>query len=217
MHMKSLCIRTIRVLFGLFLFSLGSYLGIQANIGLGAWEAFGVGISGITGLSYGDVIVLSGLMILVIDVLLREKIGVATILNTLLIGKMVDAMNAMNLMPKMRNFIPGLLLMLLGQVIVCLGVYFYVSPGLGAGPRDSLMIALGKRLSKVPIGAVKGAIEGTVLLIGWALGAKIGVGTIISVFGISFIIQGTFRVLRFDVKAVKHENAFQTLKALSRA
>ncbi len=215
--MKSLCIRTIRVLFGLFLFSLGSYLGIQANIGLGAWEAFGVGISGITGLSYGDVIVLSGLMILVIDVLLREKIGVATILNTLLIGKMVDAMNAMNLMPKMRNFIPGLLLMLLGQVIVCLGVYFYVSPGLGAGPRDSLMIALGKRLSKVPIGAVKGAIEGTVLLIGWALGAKIGVGTIISVFGISFIIQGTFRVLRFDVKAVKHENAFQTLKALSRA
>lgn len=215
--MKSLCIRVIRVLFGLFLFSLGSYLGIQANIGLGAWEAFGIGVSGMTGLSYGDVIVFSGLVILVIDVLLREKIGVATILNTLLIGKMVDAMNAVNLVPKMQSFFPGLLLMVLGQVVVCLGVFFYVSPGLGAGPRDSLMIALGKRLSKVPIGVVKGVIEGSVLLIGWALGAKVGVGTIISVFGISFIIQGTFKVLHFDVKAVKHENAFQTVKELKRA
>ncbi len=214
--MKSFCIRIIRVLFGLFLFSLGSYCSIQANIGLGAWEAFGVGVSGVTGLSYGDVTVLTGVAILVIDVLLKEKIGIATILNTLLIGKMVDGLNAVNLVPKMQSFLPGLLLMLVGQFILCLGMFFYVSPGLGAGPRDSLMIALGKRLPRVPIGAVRGAIEGAVLLIGWALGAKIGVGTVISVFGVSFIIQGTFRMLRFDVKAVRHENALQTMRALGR-
>lgn len=213
--MKAFMTRILRVLFGLFLYALGTYLGIQANIGLGAWEAFGIGVSGMTGMTYGDVILYSGLVILVIDVALGEKIGIATILNTLLIGKMVDLLNLLDLLPKLQSFALGLPLLLLGQVIICLGVYFYVGAGLGAGPRDSLMVALGKRWPRVPIGAVRGGIEGAVLLIGWALGAKIGIGTVISVFGISFIMQAVFALLHFDVKGVLHENALQTVKTLS--
>lgn len=212
--MKHFLWRVLRVLFGLFLFALGSYLGIQANVGLGAWEAFGVGVSGLTGLSYGDVTVLTGVVILVLDVALGEKIGLATILNTLLIGKMVDLLNAIHLVPKLQSFLPGVLLLLLGQVIICLGVYFYVGVGLGAGPRDSLMVAVGKRLPRVPIGVVRGVTEGTALLIGWALGAKVGIGTVIAVFGISFIMQYTFRLLHFDVKGVQHENILQTIRSL---
>lgn len=212
--MKTLMLQLIRVMFGLALFALGSYLGIQANIGLGAWEAFGVGVAATTGLSYGDVIMLSGLVILIFDVLLKEKIGMGTVLNTLLIGKMVDAYDAIGLVPKMQQFVPGLLLLLVGQMVLCFGVYFYAGAGLGAGPRDSLMVALGKRLPRVPIGAVRGLMEGAVLLIGWAMGAKVGVGTVIAVFGISFIMQATFKALRFDVKAVQHENALQTVRRL---
>ena len=212
MRMKKMILRILRILLGLFLYSLGTYLGIQANVGLGAWEAFGTGVSAHTGISYGNVTILTGLVILVLDVLLGEKIGLATILNTLLIGTFVDALNALNLVPKLTGFVPGVLLLLGGQVLICLGVYFYVGVGYGAGPRDSLMIALGKRMPRVPIGVVRGTVEGSALLAGWLLGAKVGVGTVISVFGISFLMQGTFKLLRFDVKSVQHESAIQTLR-----
>jgi len=214
--MKRFIFRVLRVLFGLFLYALGSCFVIQANVGLGAWEAFSVGVSNITGLSIGDVVVVTGLFILVIDVLLREKIGVGTVLNTILIGKILDLLLWLGLIPKMTGFFDGLAVLLLGQVVICLGTFFYVGAGLGAGPRDSLMVAVGKRVSAVPIGAVRGMLEGAVLLLGWALGAKVGVGTVISVFGISFIMQATFHVLRFDVKAVKHESLLQTARVLAR-
>ena len=74
------------------------------------------------------------------------------------------------------------------------------------------MVAMGKRLHKLPIGLVRGLLEGTVLLIGWLLGAKVGLGTVISVFGISFILQWIFYLLHFDVKAVRHESIIETIK-----
>ena len=73
--MSTLLRRILRVLFGLCLYAFGSYLDIQANVGLGAWEAFGVGVSAHVPLSYGDITVLTGVLILGVDVLLREKIG----------------------------------------------------------------------------------------------------------------------------------------------
>lgn len=209
---KSYALRILRVLAGLFLFALGSYLTIQANIGLGAWEAFGVGVSERFGGSYGDVIVLSGMAILLVDALLGEKLGVATVLNTLLIGKFVDLLNAVGPVPKLQSFALGLPLLLAGQVVMCLGIYLYVGAGLGAGPRDALMVALGKRLHRVPIGVVRGMVEGCALLVGWLLGAKVGIGTILSIFGISFIMQATFSLLRFNVKGVQHEDLLQTFR-----
>jgi uncharacterized membrane protein YczE len=101
-------------------------------------------------------------------------------------------------------------MLLLSQIIVSLATYFYIGAGMGCGPRDTLMVALGKMFPKVPIGAIRGSIEGTVLLIGFLLGAKVGIGTVIAVFGISFILQYTFKLLKFDIKAVVHENIFET-------
>ena len=204
--------RIIKVLWGLLLYGLGSYLTIQANIGLAPWEAFSIGISNVTPLSYGQVVVVTGLLILVIDVLAKEKIGLGTILNTLLIGTVVDVFRSLQLFPMLENFWLGLLTLLLGNVVICLASYFYISPGMGCGPRDSLMVAMGKRLHKLPIGLVRGLLEGTVLLIGWLLGAKVGLGTVISVFGISFILQWIFYLLHFDVKAVRHESIIETIK-----
>lgn len=203
--------RTGRLLFGLFLYSLGLTLSIQANVGLAPWDAFGMGVSNLTGISYGNISILTGIVILIVVAgFLKEKIGMGTILNTILIGIMVDIMQSIHLIPFMNNFFLGILMLLLSQIIVSLATYFYIGAGMGCGPRDTLMVALGKMFPKVPIGAIRGSIEGTVLLIGFILGAKVGIGTIIAVFGISFILQYTFKLLKFDIKAVVHENIFET-------
>jgi len=207
--------RTIRLIFGLFLYALGIFLSIQANIGLAPWEAFSMGVSYLTNLSYGNIVVITGFIIIAIDYALKEKIGFGTILNAILIGKFVDLIQFFNIVPKMSNFWTGLLMLLIGQVVICFASYFYIGAALGCGPRDALMVALGKRMPKVPIGVIRGLIEGTVLFVGWLLGAKVGIGTVISVFGIGLILQFTFKLLRFDVKKIKHESVSDTVKEMS--
>lgn len=213
--MKQLSLRTLKLIWGLFLFALGVVLTIQANIGLAPWDAFSVGVSNITGITYGNVVILTGVGILIFIVLLKEKIGLGTILNTVLIGAMSDVLLGLKIIPVMDNFFFGLIMLLVGQIVISFGSYFYIGQGLGSGPRDSLMIALSKRLPNVSIGVIRGGIEGSALIIGWLLGAKVGIGTIISVFGIGFIIQYTFKLLRFNVKAVKHDSLFDTAKSFA--
>ncbi len=204
--------RIVKLLFGLFVYSFGITLSVQANVGLAPWDAFGMGVSNVTGISFGNVSILTGLVIIVVvSVFLKEKIGLATILNTLLIGIMLDFLRSLNIIPFMTNFYLGVLMLLLSQVVISCASYMYISPGMGCGPRDTMMVALGKRLPNVPIGVIRGSIEGTVLLIGFLLGAKVGLGTVIAVFGIGFILQFTFKLLKFDIKSVVHENIFETL------
>lgn len=106
--MKGYSVRLIKLVFGLFLFALGSFLTIQANIGLASWEAFSIGIADLTNQTYGNILIISGLVILVVDVALKEKIGFGTILNTILIGTFVDMIQAANIIPQMTNFSPAL-------------------------------------------------------------------------------------------------------------
>lgn len=212
--MKGYSVRLVKLVFGLFLFALGSFLTIQANIGLASWEDFSMGLAYLTDQTYGNILIISGFVILLVDVALKEKIGFGTILNTILIGTFVDLIQAVDLIPQMNNFFSGVLMLLLGQLSICIGSYFYIGASLGCGPRDALMVALGKRLPKVPIGIVRGVIEGTVLLIGWLLGAKVGIGTVISVFGISFILEVTFNILHFDVTNIEHESIVDTVRTL---
>ena len=191
----NLFFKLLRLHFGLALYSIGLTLGIQANIGLAPWEAFGIGVSYVTGLTYGTINVLSGLLILVVTVAMGERFGLGTILNAVLIGFGVDVLQYYHAVPLIENYWLGIIVMFLGQFSISLGTYFYISAGLGSGPRDSLMIGLKRRLPKVPIGMIRGLIEGSVLLAGWLLGAKVGLGTIIAAFGISTILQLTFNWL----------------------
>ena len=140
-----------------------------------------------------------------------ERFGLGTILNAVLIGFGVDVLQYYHALPLIENYWLGIIVMFLGQFSISLGTYFYISAGLGSGPRDSLMIGLKRRLPKVPIGMIRGLIEGSVLLAGWLLGAKVGLGTIIAAFGISTILQLTFNWLHFDAKSVQHEGIWQTL------
>ena len=137
-------------------------------------------------------------------------------MNALLIGAFVDIIASFNIIPMMESFWTGIPMMILGLFVICLASYFYIGAGLGCGPRDALMVALCKRMNRVPVGVVRSGMEGAVLLIGWLLGAKVGLGTIISVFGIGLMIQFTFKLLRFDVKGVAHENVIDTTREFTR-
>lgn len=209
---KDYVIRITKLIWGLFLYAAGIYLAVQAAIGLAPWDVFAQGLALVAGVSLGTMTVLSGVAILVLVVILKEKIGIGTILNTILIGVFLDMLLWLDLVPTSDNFIVSLVMLLLGQVVISFGSYFYIGAGLGCGPRDSLMVALGKRLPKLPIGVVRGALEGLVLLIGWLLGGTVGLGTVIAAFGIGAIIQGVFTLMKFNVTAVAHESVIATGK-----
>lgn len=208
--LQSYAKRFTRLIGGLCLYAVGIYLSIQANIGLAPWEAFSMGLSYLTEMSFGNIVLLTGILIIVIDFFLGEKIGFGTILNAIFIGKIVDLIAYFDPIPRLTHFGGGIAMLLLGQMFIAFASFLYIGSAMGCGPRDALMVALCKRLPKLPVGLVRGVLEGTVLLVGWLLGAKVGLGTVIAVFGIGIVIQWSFRLLRFDVKSVQHENFADT-------
>ena len=205
--------RFLQIAVAFFLYSFGIYLCIHANVGLAPWDAFASGIASAVGTSYGVINVATGLTVLLISVgIFKEKFGISTPLNTVLIGMGVDVIESWNLLPYLDHFFGGILMLLTGQFFICVGTVLYIPLAMGGGPRDSLMLALAKRFPKVRIGVVRGCIEGTVLSIGWLFGAKVGIGTVIAVFGIGTMLQLTCTLFHSDLKGVVHESCLDTLR-----
>ncbi|MDX9826992.1 MAG: hypothetical protein RBT73_04540 [Spirochaetia bacterium] len=203
MPLLKLSLRFCKLILGLFLYALGIVLTIQANIGYGPWEVFHVGISAVTGISIGTASIIVGLVIVFITILMGEKIGIGTLLNMLLIGFFLDLLLAVGLIPKVETLLAGIPVLILGLYVISLGSYFYIGSGFGAGPRDSLMVALTRRL-RWPIGLIRSLIELTATILGWTLGGMVGIGTLISGFAIGFCIHSSFRLLKFDPTKVRH-------------
>ena len=206
--------RLLKLVGGLFLFSLGTYMTMQANIGLAPWSAFNAGVSARFGTTFGTVNIVTALVIIVIDMLLHEHIGVGTVLDAFLVGIFIDWLTALELLPLVQNYWLGLLLLLAGLEVLAFGSWLYMSAALGEGPRDMLMVALCKRFPKTPVGVIRCVIEGAALIVGWLLGAKVGLGTVISVFGTGAFIQLTFNLLHFEVKDIHNESIVETCKNL---
>lgn len=213
--MKQFLKRILSLLFGLFLYSLGAVITIRANIGYAPWEVFHVGIAQKTGISIGTAVILAGVVIVGIVLVLGEKIGLGTICNMALIGIFMDLIFMIDIIPKQKTLPSGLLVLFLGLFIISLGSYFYIKAGFGAGPRDSLMVVLNRK-TRLPIGVCRSTIELSVTIIGWVLGGMVGLGTVISVIAIGFILQLTFAFLKFTPAAVKHETLRDTYTNLFR-
>jgi uncharacterized membrane protein YczE len=208
---KRLC----ALLFGLFLYALGIVMCVRANIGCAPWDVLHMGLSRFTGWSMGGMSISVGALICVLVLLLKEKLGLGTILNMLLIGMFMDLIFATGVIPLLSNIWAGIIMMIIGLFIIALGSFFYMGAGFGAGPRDSLMVAVKRRLN-IPVGACRAVVEGTALLLGYFLGGLVGIGTVIAVFGIGFCVQIVFRLLRFDPAAVEHETLYGTWQRLQR-
>lgn len=204
----------IKIIGGLIVFALGVHLTIFANIGLAPWDCLGMGISYHTPLNYGMAMTVMALVILLIDVLLKEKIGYGTIIDALITGNLVQMYNNLNPFPENTNLCMGIALMLGGFVFMALGMAIYMSSEQCCGPRDALLVGLGRRMPKIPIGFVEIILWATVLLIGWLLGGPVGIGTLISTFGAGLVMQLVYTIIRFEPRNLKHKSVIETTKIL---
>ncbi|MHB8127903.1 MAG: YczE/YyaS/YitT family protein [Mobilitalea sp.] len=211
--MKQFYTRLLRLICGLFLYALGIVVTMNAHIGYAPWDVFHVGFAKIIGLSIGTASIITGLAIGIVTLLLGEKLGLGTILNMVLIGVFLDLILGFHIIPTATNLAFGIIMNIIGLFIIAFASYFYIGSAFGAGPRDSLMVALTRRTG-LSIGVCRGTIELIAVFIGWRLGGMIGVGTIISAFAIGFCVQTTFKLLKFNVTEVKHESLDQTYKIL---
>lgn len=196
--------RLFRLFMGIFLYAVGIVLSVQANIGVAPWDAFHQGLAGITSMTFGQASIVVGLVILIINYTMDIKIGFGTIVNAVGIGYIIDIFMYNDIIPVSTNPIISVLMIIGGMFLIAFASYFYIGAGLGAGPRDGLMVGLVKKTNK-RVGVVRSSIELTVLLIGFILGGQIGIGTLLLAIGIGPIMQFTFKWLSFTVEDVKHD------------
>ncbi len=174
-----------RLVWGLFLFGFGIALMVAADLGLGPWDVFHQGVSAHTPIPIGSVVIITGVVVLLLWIPLRERIGIGTLLNALLIGAVMDLSLIWLETPAVTTvrwvYLVG------GVVIVGIGSGYYIGAGLGPGPRDGLMTGLAKR--GWPIGVARLGIELAALLGGWLLGGTIGAGTVLFALGIGPLVH----------------------------
>lgn len=101
--------------------------------------------------------------------------------------------------------------MLFGFLFIALGMYVYMKVEQGCGPKDGLLIAIGKRMSKMPIGVVEILLFALVTLFGWLLGGTVGIGTLISIFGAGTVMHLFYRLVNFEPRELKHKSIAETL------
>ncbi|MBP5353907.1 MAG: hypothetical protein J6Y67_02070 [Lachnospiraceae bacterium] len=212
--MKRIGIEWLRIVAGLLVFSFGVHLTIYANIGLAPWDCLGMGVAKHTPLNYGVAMTLIAVTILLIDIALKERIGFGTIIDALLTGNFVQAFNSLNPLPANTNTWIGIAVMLVGFVFMALGMWIYMCAQQCCGPRDALLVGLGKRMPKVPIGIVEILLWAVVLLIGYLLGGPVGIGTLISTFGAGLVMQFVYSFIRFEPRTLKHRDVFAVVKEL---
>lgn len=205
----------LKIVAGLLVFSFGVHLTIYANIGLAPWDCLGMGIANHTPFNYGISMTIISVTILIIDVLLKERIGFGTVIDALLTGNFVQMFNSVDPLPPNENIWIGIAVMLAGFVFMALGMWIYMSAEQCCGPRDALLVALGKRLPKIPIGIVEVLLWSVVLLIGWLLGGQVGIGTLISTFGAGLVMQLVYSLIHFEPRELKHKGMFETVRILS--
>lgn len=204
----------LRILFGLAVYSFGVHLTIAANIGLAPWDCLGMGISKHTPLNYGSSMVLISVTAVLIQLVLRENIGFATLLDAIITGNLTQLLNDYSTYPENHSIWLGSVLMLLGFLFISLGMYLYMSAEQGCGPKDGLLIAIGKRMPKIPIGVVEMLLWAAVTFAGGLLGGTVGIGTIISVFVGGVVMHLFFDVIGFEPRKLKHKSLKETIKML---
>jgi uncharacterized membrane protein YczE len=183
--------RVRRLLTGLVAMGGGIGLMAEAGLGLGPWDVLHQGLALRTGLSLGSLNIAVGVGVLLLWLPLRQRPGIGTVLNVLVIGLVVDLTLA--LLPEAEHLAVRVPAMLAGVVLKGVGSGLYIGAGLGPGPRDGLMTGVAARGHSVR--SVRTALEVTVLVLGWALGGTVGVGTVVLALAIGPLVQASLEWL----------------------
>ena len=214
MNRKQIIGGWLQIAAGLMVFAFGVHLTIFANIGLAPWDCLGMGIAAHTPLNYGLSMTAIGVTVLFIDLLLHERIGFGTIIDALLTGNFVQIFNDLNPFALNEGLPKGVALMLAGFVFMAIGMWIYMLAQQCCGPRDSLLVGLGKRMQMLPIGIVEIILWAAVTFAGWLLGGPIGIGTLISVVGAGLVMQLVYSALRFEPRSVRHRSVIEVTRVM---
>jgi uncharacterized protein len=194
-------VRLLQFVVGLALCAVAVWASIRVGLGVSPWDTLHVGLSVRLGLSFGVVVGGVGLLVLTVSWALGVRPGWGTLLNLVAVAWVLDALLATPWLDGLPDAPMAVRVLVLGASVVLLGVggALYIGAGLGAGPRDSLMVACYRH--GLPIGASRCVIELSVLLGGWLLGGPVGVGTLVLALGTGPVVQVAFRVLRQEPAA----------------
>jgi uncharacterized membrane protein YczE len=180
--------RVVQLLFGLFLYGIAESMMIEAHIGVAPWDVLALGFVKQTGLQFGLLTNIIGVVVLLFWIPIRQKPGIGTVLNVLIIGQ--SAQLGLTFIPMQTVLWVQILFFVAGLALLAIATGMYIGARFGPGPRDGLMTGLHRRTGW-KIWIVRSGIEVTVLLIGWALGGDFGVGTVAFAFLIGPLVNIT--------------------------
>lgn len=178
--------------FGFLLYGLAIALIVRANLGTGTWLVLEVALADLLGIKIGTMTVYMGFAVLILALLLRERVGWGTLGNILSIGPWLNLFLEWISTPE-NNLALQIGMFLLGVLIQGMATAIYIGVDAGAGPRDSLMLAI-QRVTGFSIRVARGAIEVVVVLIGWLLGGPAGIGTVAFALLIGPSVQWAFKL-----------------------
>jgi uncharacterized membrane protein YczE len=174
------------LLVGLMGYGFSMAVMVRAGLGLDPWDVFHQGLAGRTGMTIGIASAVVGVAVLLAWIPLRNRPGIGTVANVIVIAVTVDA--GLALLPEPNDLAIRIAMMLGAVLLNAISTVLYIGAGLGPGPRDGLMTGLVARTG-LSVRLVRTSIEATVLAVGWLLGGTVGVGTLVYAFGIGPLVQ----------------------------
>ena len=185
--------RMVRLLTGLFFFGFAVAMMLRARVGVDPWTVFAEGLALTTGVGIGWWVVIIGIGVLLLWIPLRQRPGLGTVLNALLVGPAMEV--GLLVIDTPDTLVLRWVLFLSGVLMLAIASGLYIGANFGPGPRDGLMTGANARFGW-PIWIVRTSVEVTVLIIGWILGGDFGVGTIVFALTIGPLVHRTIPALR---------------------
>lgn len=202
----------IRLIIGMGLYSIGIVMTIIPALGLAPWDAFHQGLSHQLPITLGQASITVGLVIICFTFFLNEPLGIGTLLNVILIGLGIDLLFKYHVFGYQGDWVYRILMFFTGMCVICLATWLYIGAGMGAGPRDGLMLTI-MRTTKLPVSIARILVEGTATFLGFLLGGQIGLGTIAIFIIVGPMLQFWFSLVDFDPLKVSHRTIeFSDLK-----
>lgn len=173
------------------------------------------GLSNKLGITIGTATIIVAALTMIADFVFGDNIGWGTVANMVLVGLFMDMIIYSGYIPTSSSLVSGLALLIGGLIVLSFGMVLYMDSGLGSGPRDGLMVCLQKKTGK-SANVVKVTMDISALVIGILLGGKVGIGTIISAFGLGLAIKVVFKACRFDGTKVENRYIIDDIRYVKR-
>jgi len=199
LHGRRIPRRSAQLLIGLFLYGIGIAFMVRGEIGAAPWDVLSQGIANHVPLSFGVITILTSIVVLLLWLPLRQRYGIGTVLNALLVGPSADV--GLLLIPTGQPLWLRIGFFIIGLLVLAAATGLYIGAHFGPGPRDGLMTGLHKR-TDWPIWMVRTGLEIVVVAIGWLLGGNVGIGTLAFALLVGPLCQYFLRIfsIRLDEK-----------------